>query len=399
MEIELGRIMRAVRRFWWIALAMAIVFGGIATAMGTTSSKSYTSDATILVLTTNPLVGNPAMVIELAQSERILAPILNEIGIDKNAADFARDHVKAKSVDGTSLVRIEVTYSDAQVAADIANGIVGQVSIRVYDLGLSVLQRNLDNLVFEHDQITNRLATVNVQIDQITSQSGELSAEDESLLSQLQADRLRMEQQRADLARGIRSSENEIATYLDPVMVNETALPVTRSEGVSPVILGAVGIVLGALVGAAVMLWLELRDPNVRDDAHLRELLPTESIMRVSRNAVSDPESASLQLAANRMAGVARTIGATNVVLVSPRISTNTQSIINGVTSSNLSVSTSISAVSGLLDRALGPGEISTTTSVVLIVEQGTTKSQDVLDVVDILRDLGAASVSAILLD
>ena len=398
MEIELSRLVRALRRFWWVVAVAMVAIGALAASLAALAPTTYTSETTLIVVPTNEQIGNVETIIEISSSDAVIRPILEQYGIEGTSDDYANDHLRAYSVPGTSLVRIEVSDENAQNAADIANAIAANTTARSYDVGLGLLQRNLNNLVFERDQVNLQLVTINTQIDQITSTSAEPGSEDQFRLDQLNADRMRLEQRRSDLETAIRASEREIATYVEPVMVSDVAVPAEESDGMSPVVLGAVGAVLGALLGAAIMLWLELRDRSVRDDWHLREVVATDSVMRVGRGEIEDAESAAINLVASRVVGVARAANAQRLLLVSPRVTSASQSFAEAVKSSpqlaNLNVVTSL----GLLDDGAGAEQITAETTALVIAEKDKTSEQDVMDVVEIMRDLGVTSVSAALL-
>lgn len=399
MEIDFSRILRSIRRFWWVGLVVLAVCSIAAGSLASRSGGSYTADTSLLVVVQDDLVGNAPTVIELARSNRVIAPVLKEAGVAMDTESFVSGHLRVSSISGTSLIRIEVTYADPNVAAGIANGIAMGVTTQTNDVGLGLLQRDLDNLIFERDQVAQLMITNNAQIEDIESDSAKDSSEDRAHLLQLQDQQMRLQQRLADLESKIRTAQTDIAAYSNPVIVNYEAVPPARTDGISRVLLGLAGAVAGTIIGSALMIWLELRDPNVRDEAHVRELVPAHSFMRVNKGDVAGSTSAGVGLVARRVAGLARTSESESVALVSPRPLASSATLAETLTQT-VPLSELNTVVSpGILESLDGTSDISPATTALLIVEKETTRAQDLLDAVDILRDLGVTSMSAVILE
>lgn len=399
MEIEISQIIRTIRRRWWMALVATVLFGTLAVGFAARLSEDYTAETLLLVVTRDDLIGNTATVIELAGSERVIAPVLEQHGMDIDVESFVSENLQVSNTAGTSIVRIEVTYPNPEVAAEVANGIADGVTTHTMDIGLGVLQRDLDTLIYERDQISQQMATVNAQIDSLNSDSSNPDSEDRARLAQLQDQRMRLQQRFADLESKIRTAQSNIAAYSNPVIISNEAVPPAKTEGISPVLMGMVGAMLGALIGAALMIWLELRDSSVRDDEHLRSLVPAISFMRVPKEQISAPEGQSLSLSASRIAGLMRASNVEKVAFVSPRSTGTSDAYAESLKQSAPLAGREIVMVPGILDKDFGTADLLEDTTVVLIVEKEKTGSQDVLEAVDVLRDLGVVSFGAVLLE
>lgn len=59
---------------------------------------------------------------QLVKTESVLQPVIDDLGLDMSV-DALAQKVTASNPDGTMLVDIDVVDADAQIAADIANGV------------------------------------------------------------------------------------------------------------------------------------------------------------------------------------------------------------------------------------------------------------------------------------
>lgn len=167
MDIDSDRLLRAVRRFWWVVVASMVVFALAAVLLWSALPKSYTASAKLLVLppnisgvTLSQGGGSVATYIQLAESDTVLFPVMQEFDIEESTDEF-RETIAVTNIPGTDMILVEVTDTDPQRAADIANALTSSSTLRVESLTLGVIQTKRDALVFERDQIDLQLATTN----------------------------------------------------------------------------------------------------------------------------------------------------------------------------------------------------------------------------------------------
>lgn len=396
MEIELSRILRSLNRFWWIALLCSVVFGGLAGVYSTTRTDSYTVDATVLVASTDELIGNTNTIIELATTDPVLRPALDEYGLEISTEDFARENLNVTAVQGTSIVRIEVTYSDPEIATGLVNGIVAGVRDRSFDIGMGLLQGDKDNLIYQRDQVARRLSTVDAQLAEFDSDSQQLSTEDQRRYDELQAEKLSLEQSLADLTSDIRTADREMARFVDPVVVNEVAVPPTIGDSPSPVILGLAGVIFGSLLGVAIGLLMELRDNSVRDADHLSDV--TDGAVLFSYRAKENREDPNRELVLSAMIqGLARRSKASGVALVAPDTCPDVESLMDRIAADLQAANIQVSTSNDVLENVAPLSEVAPNAVSVVFAKQGRSREDTVQATVTLVEALGIPPLGSVL--
>lgn len=131
-RMELTDLVRILRRRWIPIVAAGIVGVGAAAGVSALQAPSYASTTQVFVSTqtgetSNDLAQSNAYTLsrvltysELASSERVLADVVADLGLDVDVRDLAR-RVTATPVPETTIIEITATSGDPQRAADIAN--------------------------------------------------------------------------------------------------------------------------------------------------------------------------------------------------------------------------------------------------------------------------------------
>ncbi|MCO5215750.1 MAG: Wzz/FepE/Etk N-terminal domain-containing protein [Thermomicrobiales bacterium] len=397
MDIELSRIVRAIRRFWWIVLVSVVAFAGTAAAFSLTLPRTYTSGVTLLVapssisgFTLSEGSSSTQTLIQLATSDSVLGPVKQEFGIE-GTLDELRQDVEVSGSSNTQIIRIWVTNEDAQRAADIANAIAEMVDQQAQVLSVSMIKSKRDDLVYQRDQIDSKILVLNQQIRDLESEQASSGTVESSRLAQLKDERLNQQKLRVDADNSIRSIDATLLGLQPPVVVTDAAVPARYPEGTSRVLLVAVGVVFGGFVGIAIMMWRELRDTRVRDARHVLQLTGAASVTSVST-------SEDVHMAAARAAGVARKLGSSAVALVGTRASSPTESRIGELAQDTVLRDMQVVRVPGLLNTNASFELLPLNAVVMLFIEQLQTLEEDVLDTLGVLHDFGVVSVVPVLI-
>lgn len=405
MEIELTRIWRAMRRFWWVAVSAAVVFAILGALVASSLSQAYVAKSTVLVLPST--VGEVSIsqsstpiqtYVELVESDSVLTQVIENTNPDLSVADL-RARITVTSVPNASIIRVAVTDPDPDRAVELANAVTETFTVSAEAMVNDLLQEKQETLVAEQDQTNSELDAVNASIGELTSSNGELSSDDANALQSQRAEKLRLEQRRSDINAELRALEGTILNSQTPLVVTQAADRSASTGGVSTMLVIAAMGVLGAVVGTGLMLWLELRDPNVRDEDHLRALLGTDSVTRVQDADESVANSPGLKLAGARIAGLARSTESSNVVFVTPRENESLRTLANAMQNSNTLAGLQVAVSHAMLDTGDGAEAVAAGTPAMLFVEASKTRNEDVLRIAEVLSDLGVHSVSATILD
>jgi len=132
IEIDIGRILRALGRRWW-ALVLAAVVGACGCMIGAKLwiSPRYTSSMVFYV--SGPVdspVDSAVVVLETAQTRR---EILAQTGINRTHEEI-REWIRAGAVRTTDFLRVEVTAPDPVEAKVLVDGVLTVLPRRVQEI-------------------------------------------------------------------------------------------------------------------------------------------------------------------------------------------------------------------------------------------------------------------------
>ncbi|MFS2242878.1 polysaccharide biosynthesis tyrosine autokinase [Microbacterium sp. OR16] len=128
----------ALRRYWLVILAFAVVGGGVAYGYARTLPAEYSSTAAVMVVpqrgeNTNELVQGSSYVQNLvqtyavlAESPLVLSPVIDDLELDETPTRLA-DRVSVVNTLNTVIIEISVTDGDAPQARRIAAGITSSL--------------------------------------------------------------------------------------------------------------------------------------------------------------------------------------------------------------------------------------------------------------------------------
>lgn len=141
----LGTIWAAIRRWWILIVALAILGAGGAYGAAMTVTPVYQSQASLFfalsqgstvsdlnqgsTYTQNQMLSFA----NLAESSRVLQPVIDELGLDTTPSKLAQD-VEVSIPQQTVVLEVQVSSTSAELAAELANAIAASLTDAVSDV-------------------------------------------------------------------------------------------------------------------------------------------------------------------------------------------------------------------------------------------------------------------------
>lgn len=391
MEIELRRILRAIRRFWWMPVVAGLILGTVGFAAPSFSAKNYRATTQVLVM---PLQEGSASIAPegnltttfqgLVTSGPVLDLVIRKLDLNMSREDLA-SIITVNPVSGTQILEITVIHKDPQVAADIVNSIAENSVVIVTELTSSDLRKSLDESRNQVATLRDQIAVIDSRLDELDVPENEEDTAAQAEILQLRNDRLLLAQTQVDLQATIRGLNSQFVQMSVPVTVVETASVPENPEQMSRVLLSIIGAFVGAIIGAAVMILSELLDKRLWDASDF------SGLMQAPVQSLSLAESDSRNLSAARLRGLLPNLN--DSVLVSPRTYAEFAEL-----SGELGLSRELTMVNGLLDDSEAVALIKNRSRAVVAVKSGKDSVDDVEVTVESLRDMGVNVVGGVII-
>jgi capsular exopolysaccharide synthesis family protein len=294
--MEFTQYIRLIRKWLWLLAVAAFVGGGISFVINTGRPSLYRAQTIIsigrFIEARNPEQSDIRIGIELAQTYaqlvrtvNVLEGTITQLNLPMTPEQLSQT-ITTEILTGTSLLVINVSYTDSTLAADIANSLAEQLILR-----------SPSNLTREQQA---QLDFANDQIDALTSQIQQARLELEAVNTQLQNANSDSEIQRlTDLRNALVSQINQASatvaqftTTVSQLQQNTNALDIVERARIPTAPSGpgtATVTLLGALVGISLalggVLLYEYLDESIRTTEEAAQTLALPilgSIMRMS---------------------------------------------------------------------------------------------------------------------
>jgi len=290
--MELVAYIRLFKKWFWLLFLGAFLAGGAAFLIRSRQPELYTAAVTIQVGTSldapNPQLGDLNTGAQLAQTYAVLARSRNVLERAVAAREFPfgagtiAGSLTTQIIQGTSLLRLIVTYTDPVLAAEMANEVARQLILNSPSNLTPDQQAQIDLANEEIDQLTDELQQARRELTDLDRQIAQSEDAD---------DVANLREQRNTLADRIVSISGNIAQYSNTVanlqrrtnsltVVEEARIPVgpAGNNVFSSTLLGAI---VGAALAAGVALLIEYLDDTVRtaDEATQMLGLPTLAVI------------------------------------------------------------------------------------------------------------------------
>ena len=400
MEIDLSVITHTIKRLFWVPAVAVILLGSLGFGVGSVLPDSY--NATTQLLVTQQISGSsvlaesgrPETFVNLVTSGPVLDRVIIELELDLTREDLA-DMITATVVPGTQIIEISVDSSDPQLAADIANALSRNMVSTASELSIGELQRNLDDMKGQAESAQNRITVIDTRLAEIDVEANAENAELQAEIAQLKRDRLQLSQTSADLDAKIRQLTTELSSASIPVVTTDFAKAPTESNKTSPILLGILGIFIGAIVGAAIILYVAVTDEVVRnaDQVKTGPVLGT-----LSKADVESGSEATLGVNAGKIVAFARAAESHRVSIVSPRENGESEALAAKLKDFLASDIENVDVALSALDKADSLKSASAADLIVVIAEVGFTKVPDLSEVKEFAELVGTRIAGTILI-
>ncbi len=273
--MELIEYIRIFRKWLWLLVVAAILGGGVSYLVRTRQPARYEATALIevgsFIQSPNPESSEIRTGVELAQTYAVLAKTHNILQASINAGDFPltveemEEIIDARTVTGTSLLRITATYTEPMLTADIANAVARQLILKSpthltadQERQVALINTEIANLSEQLEAARQRLKDIDEQLQ---------SAEDATDIANLRA-------QRSVLVTEINETSATLAQFTGTIadlqarvnsldIVQEARIP---EEPVGPGTLTMVllGSMVGVFLAAGGVLFLDYLDDTIK---------------------------------------------------------------------------------------------------------------------------------------
>lgn len=282
--MELLEYYRLIRRWLWLMFIAAFIAGSAAYLSASSATSVYRASATLAIGTyissPNPQTGEIRLGQDLAQTYAQLLRTYEVMEATVNALDLSlspgslRGLITTRIIPDTSLLVIEIQYTDAILTADIANELARQLILLSptnltpqQQAQIDIALEQIDALQAEVEQLRSDLQAVDIALT-----NGQNSEETERLINQ----RNILYEQINERAQNIASFTNTIASYsqrTNSIEIVETARIPQGAINPSPVRSAILAAMLGVMIVGGIVLLIEYLNDTFRTASEVTQLL------------------------------------------------------------------------------------------------------------------------------
>ncbi len=292
--MELVAYIRLFRKWFWLLFLGAFLAGGAAFLTASRRPDMYQADVTIQVGssldTPNPQLGDLNTGAALAQTYAVLAKSRNVLEAAIEARDFPLsaavlgDALTAQVIQGTSLLRLTVTYSDPVLAAEMASEVARQLILNSPSNLTPEQQAQIDLANEEIRQLTSELQQAREELNSIDRQI--TLAQDAATLAELREQRNTIADRIVNISANIAQYSNTVAGLQrrtnSLTVVEEARIPTspTGNNIFSTTLLGAI---VGGALAAGIALLIEYLDDTIRTPDEATQTLAVPTLATIPR--------------------------------------------------------------------------------------------------------------------
>lgn len=273
MELSLEAVLRIARRWWWLLLLCPLVMGGLGYGATTRQTPKYAAQVTLRVEPVQPsgTIDYTSLTFagQLAQSYQALItvrPVLEGVIQDLNlpyTVEQLRPNVTSM-LNGSDMLVVRVSDTDAQRAADIANAVGDHFASYVVSTASTITIGNSNDM-------RSQLATLEQQITDTQNRIGDLTnsptASDPAVQDQirfLQNSLANLQPVRDGLKVALTAADFGLSTVNAKVSTVEPAIAPTVAYSPRPMLNIALGVFSGLLLAGAAVVGLVFLDKTVQ---------------------------------------------------------------------------------------------------------------------------------------
>lgn len=282
--MELIQYLRLLKKWWWLIIILAFIGGGISFIINTGRPPIYEAQTTIaigrFIESPNPDSSQIRTGIELAQTYAqlvktfdVLQSTIDALNLSLNVDQLER-LIGVRILTGTSLLVVQVTYTDPVLVADIANGLAEQL-----------VRQSPSNLTPEEEA---QISFANTQIEALNTQIRDSRLQLDLIDSQLQLateqdDIERLTGQRNSIVDQINQATATLADFSNTIVtlqqrtnsidiVEQARIP-TSPSGSSILNSTILGGIVGIFLAVGLALSIEYLDETIRTTEEAAQIL------------------------------------------------------------------------------------------------------------------------------
>jgi len=292
--MELQAVVGLFRKWLWLLLLGAVLAGGAAYMWRSARPDKYEASVIIAVGTTMEIPNPDSAFIrtgaDLARTYAVLATTYEVLQAAVEAGPFPidafdlRKEVSASVITDTPLVVLKVTYTDPQIAADIANALANQLVLKSPSY-LTEEQQSQLNLA------KTEIARLN---DELKQSREELAALDNAWSAARSPEEIaQLRDQRYTLSAIINEKSSTLAEFSaiatkfeqrsNSLQIVEHAQPPTEPIGIGLAPIPLAGVVIGGALALLLALAVEYFDHSIRSPARASEFLSLPVLATIGR--------------------------------------------------------------------------------------------------------------------
>lgn len=397
MVIDFGQLMRGIYRYWWVPVVAVVIGAILGYGASRTITEEYTASTQLLVvpsLTDSQSISSEgsqaSMFNVLIVSGPVLDRVIIELGLDVTREELSTQ-ITSSVLGGGQIIEVTVTDDDPQRAADIANSIARNFEVQVVDLTTGEFERNLENLELQSDQLEDQITVMDTRLAEIDIPDNANNSEIQAEIRRVEKDRLQLSQKKADIDATIRELNSQLSMSSPPVAVADFAQPATEPISPKPALMALFGAFLGGLLGAALLLYLAMRDSRIREEHQVVSLpvLARSDSTELSERAVS------LVSARLQAAGIDPD---RDLVVATPRVVAAAADIATALNAAPSLRDSRVVVADNLLESAAAVTRVSGAAGAVVVAQMNTSSLADLEEVDTLLRSLNVPILGTILL-
>lgn len=301
--MDITDYIRVIRKYFWLVLLGAVVFGGVTYYQSGKKTPVYTAQATIAIgsyiQSPNPDSGEIRIGFDLAQTYAELATSYNVLQGTIDALDLwetvsvLRGRITTRVIQQTSLVVIEVTHPNRVLVASIANEVAQQLITKSPTNLTPEQQAQIDLAEEEVSKLSTTLAIYREEFNSVNAEL--LESEDPEEILNLRTRRDLLSERISDLSDTMSSYTATIATLQqrrNSLEIVEVAQVPAAAEESSDILTIIIGTMLGGGLVVGLVLVKEFLVNAPRTSREIAELLGTPVlgvIPRIKRSRGDTP--------------------------------------------------------------------------------------------------------------
>jgi non-specific protein-tyrosine kinase len=288
-----------IARWSWLILLIAVIAGGAGYILAANQEPLYIAEAKVFIgnAINNPDPDLAAINVsqrlaptyaEFAKTHEILAATIENEGFDLTPEEL-EGMVNTRVILDTTILVIEVTNPNPQLAADLANGIARNLVLNSPSNLTPEEQQQMELQGEQIQELRDQIATMNEQSVEILGQLNDATeAGDNPEIFRL-TDRYNRLVEQMNVTRATLAQLSEtllgLSNRVNRLEIIEAARPPSAPAGVRPIAIGILGLVAGAGVATAgVLLYFEYVDDKLRTESEVRRIMGLPILGTVARD-------------------------------------------------------------------------------------------------------------------